>query len=571
MITRISIKNFKKLEDISFDLGQSVVIIGPNNSGKSTIFQALSLWETGVTLFLQAAQKSDLNKGGAVTINRRDLLNSPIADARFLWRNKKVTQQRDKGLGQVHIPLEITVNGQTNGKDWICKTELTFSNAESLTCRITEGLKEIKDVFKTGNGIRFRFLQPMSGLSSAEDKLTQGSIDRKLGEGKTAEVLRNICYEILYPEAKPLIPTDGEENWKRFIGHLKKAFGVILHKPEFIRATGIIQLEYTENGIRYDVSSGGRGFLQTLLLLAYMYANPGTIMLLDEPDAHLEVIRQREIFKLLSTVAEEVGSQIMIASHSEVVLDEAVETSKIIALIEQKVVEVNSSKIATHIRRSLIEFGWDKYYLARLRGHILFLEGSSDLDILKAFAQKLSHPVEPLLHNANVQYVGTNTPHLAIRTFDTFKEVFPKLKGIALFDRLDNQQQSKHQLKVLCWQKRELENYFAKPKLLLRYASELASLRHRDKQGHELEKAMDEVIKDITAPAYLRDLNDLWWSDEKLTDNWLNKIIPQFYEKVGLPQSIWKRDYHEIISQMKPSEIDPEIKEKLDALLPILS
>jgi len=570
MLTRLSIKNFKKLGDISFDLAQSVVIIGPNNSGKSTIFQALSLWETGVTLFLQAAQKSDLNKGGTVTINRRDLLNSPIADARFLWRNKKVTQQRDNGPGQVHIPLEIAIHGQSNGKDWVCKAEFTFSNTESLTCRITEGLEDVRRLFEEGNGIRFRFLQPMSGLSSAEDKLTSGSIDRKLGEGKTAEVLRNICYEILYPETQALATTDPEANWSRFTQHLKTAFGVTLHKPEFIRATGIIQLEYTENGIRYDVSSGGRGFLQTLLLLAYMYANPGTIMLLDEPDAHLEVIRQREIFKLLNTVADEVGSQMMIASHSEVVLNEAVENVKVVALIENTIVDINTKGSKDNLRKALTEIGWEKYYLARLRGHALYLEGSTDLDMLKAFAQKMQHPVAPFLFQANVEYVGTNVPHHAVRNFEAFKEFFPALKGIALFDRIPDFKPNPR-LDILCWQKREIENYFAKPEYLLRYARILASLRHRDKRADDLEKAMDEVIKDITAPAYLRNLNDAWWSDEKLTDNWLDKIIPQFYEKVGLPQAIWKRDYHEIIAAMRPEEIDPEVKEKLDALLPILS
>lgn len=83
MVTRITISNFKKLESISFPLSQSVVVIGPNNSGKSTIFQALCLWEIGVVNYLQAKQKGDLNRKDSITINRKDLVNSPIADARF--------------------------------------------------------------------------------------------------------------------------------------------------------------------------------------------------------------------------------------------------------------------------------------------------------------------------------------------------------------------------------------------------------------------------------------------------------------------------------------------------------
>jgi predicted ATPase len=64
-----------------------------------------------------------------------------------------------------------------------------------------------------------------------------------------------------------------------------------------------------------------------------MYAKPGNVFLLDEPDAHLEVIRQREVFQRINEVASETNSQLLIASHSEVVLDEAAEASEVIALI----------------------------------------------------------------------------------------------------------------------------------------------------------------------------------------------------------------------------------------------
>ncbi|MDR2473628.1 MAG: AAA family ATPase [Tannerella sp.] len=70
MLTKIKIENFKKLECISFPLSSSVVIIGPNNSGKSTVFQALCLWEIGARSFISAYRKNDLNRQGAVTINR---------------------------------------------------------------------------------------------------------------------------------------------------------------------------------------------------------------------------------------------------------------------------------------------------------------------------------------------------------------------------------------------------------------------------------------------------------------------------------------------------------------------
>ncbi len=214
MLTKVTIENFKKLDKVSFPMGQSVVLIGPNNSGKTTVFQALSLWEIGVTSFLRAKYKNDMNSGGGVTINRRDLVNSPISDARFLWRNQKILQKQNNGK-QEHIKLSVELEGENRGKKWVCKAEFVLSNAESISCRVVSGEKEMADLFNAGQDVRFGFLQPMSGITSTEDKLTIGSIDRKLGEGRTAEVMRNICHEILYPETPKSPGYDGEANWKK--------------------------------------------------------------------------------------------------------------------------------------------------------------------------------------------------------------------------------------------------------------------------------------------------------------------------------------------------------------------
>jgi ABC-type multidrug transport system ATPase subunit len=230
-------------------------------------------------------------------------------------------------------------------------------------------------LFNKDKAIRFGFLQAMSGISTTEDKLTRGAIERRLGEGKTAEVLRNICYEILYPEIPRGKDYNPEVSWDKLKTIIKSMFGVDLHKPEYIKSLGVVKFEFIENKITYDISSGGRGFLQTLLLFAYMLANPNTVLLLDEPDAHLEVIRQREAFQRIREMAQETGSQIIIASHSETVLDEAADISTVIALIENQAVMLNvstKSQSINYIRRALTEIGWEKYYLAKIKGHVLY-------------------------------------------------------------------------------------------------------------------------------------------------------------------------------------------------------
>jgi len=537
MITKVLINNFKKLENVKFPLSQSLVIVGPNNSGKSTIFQALCLWEIGVVNYLLAQKKNDLDRKGFVVINRKDLLNSPISDARFLWRNKKVTEHLENKTN--HVKLEIELQGENDGVKWNCRVEFAFTNAESFTSRVISGIREMTELYKNGHGIHFGFLQPMSGISTIEDKLQQRAINRRLGEGKTAEVLRNICFEVLYPETNIL---NSEENWQKLCKAINSMFGAKLQKPEYIKLNGTILLEYIENNITYDISSGGRGFQQTLLLLAYMLACPNTVMLLDEPDAHLEVIRQRQAFQLISKLCNENNTQIIIASHSEVVLDEAADASKVIALIENKAIELNiatKTESLPHIRKALSEIGWKKHYLARPKKHVLYLEGSTELEMLCTISNRLSYKVEPLLKLANVQYTGDNVPNTAVQNFKSLKEFFPDLKGLTLSDKIDKNIEGTKALQVVHWKRRELENYFATPEILLKHTS-LMHVKHNNFESKQLRKIMQDCIELCTLPSYLNDLNHNWWKEAKLSSDWLDLIFPEFYKRLSLPQDFYK-------------------------------
>ena len=48
MLTKLKIKNFKRFGGVEVELGNPVVFVGPNNSGKTSAMQALSLWNVGV-------------------------------------------------------------------------------------------------------------------------------------------------------------------------------------------------------------------------------------------------------------------------------------------------------------------------------------------------------------------------------------------------------------------------------------------------------------------------------------------------------------------------------------------
>jgi ABC-type cobalamin/Fe3+-siderophores transport system ATPase subunit len=570
MITKITINNFKKIEHISFDLSSPLVLIGPNNSGKTSILQAITLWETGLKKW--ANQKST-QKSKTITINRKDLISLPIPSAKLLWHNLK-THDAKKVAGKQdtkNVYLDIIIEGNNDGKNWSAAFEFNYANEESLYCRpLRKGdeNKERYEISPESYKTRVAYLQPMSGLASSEDRLTAGSIDRKIGEGKTADVIRNISYQLLHPERAIDAATDQEikGRWDKIASIIKDKFGILIQEPTFNPENGLLEMKYIESGISYDLSSAGRGFQQTLLLLCFLYSNPGKIVLLDEPDAHLEVLRQKEIYHLISEITRSLGSQLIIASHSEIVLNQAAsKDDDIIAILESSAIKLNDQRVRDNFKKSLTDFGWDKYYLARLKKHCIYLEGTTDALNLETFARKLNHPTANLIGEANIDPVETNLPKEAFKRFQAIKLIDPEIKGLCLFDRIDRESNPDDPLTVLQWRKRELENYFCKPEILLRWA---------DSKAHSLftgnyREIMENCIRDLTAPQFFNDPNAEWWDNEKLGD-WAEMILKEFSKRTNQPMVLRKGTFYELIAFLKIEEIDLEITEKLDAIYQVI-
>ena len=332
MLTNLRVKNFKRLGDVEIELGKTVVFVGPNNSGKTTALQALALWEIGLRKWLEKRSAKDTpEKRPGVTINRRDLIAVPVPDANLLWTDLHVRalhRNDDKHVTR-NIRIEILVSGVTDGSGWDCGFEFDFANSESFYCRplrIKEEPQLVRmPVPKETAPVRVAFLPPMSGMAATEDRLQDGAVNVRIGEGRTAEVLRNLCYQIYMAEDK--------NTWNALILQIKNLFGVTLNPPEFIGVTGQITMSYREHGAELDLGSSGRGLQQTLLLLAHLYTHPRTVLLLDEPDAHLEILRQRQIYQLLTQTADSQGCQVIVASHSEVLLNEAADRDIVVAFV----------------------------------------------------------------------------------------------------------------------------------------------------------------------------------------------------------------------------------------------
>ena len=389
---------------LTLRLGKAVVLIGPNNSGKTTALQALALWDIGLKRWNEKRQeKNSPEERPGVAINRRDLISIPVPDANLLWRGLHVRDVRraDGKQRTKNIRIAITVDGVTEGRPWACGLEFDYANEESFYCRPLR-LDDDKSpkrmpIPPDASSVQVAFLPPMSGLADREFIKQPGEIGVLIGQGQTAQVLRNLCYEI-YSQA------DSGKTWRELTTHIHNLFGAALEPPAFIKERSEITMAYVENEDRpLDLSSSGRGLQQTLLLLAHLYANPGTVLLLDEPDAHLEVLRQRQIYQLLTEVADKQGSQIIAASHSEVVLNEAADRDIVIAFVGRP---HRISDRGSQVIKSLTDLGFDQYYQAEQTGWVLYLEGSTDFAILRAFATTLGHKALIYFERPFVHYVA---------------------------------------------------------------------------------------------------------------------------------------------------------------------
>lgn len=565
MLTRLTVRNFKRFEEVVIDLDSPVLFIGPNNSGKTTALQALALWSLGIQRWNEKRSEESPEKRPGVAIGRRDLVTAPGPDAKHLWRNLRVRNvRRVNGKQRTdNIRIEILVEGDTGGSPWIAGLEFDYANEESFYCRPLRrhgGRDDRMPVPDAAAFVRVAYLPPMSGLAANELRIEPGGVNVRIGEGRTAEVLRNLCFRIHQERPK---------EWQRLVSNVECLFGVRFDEPRHIPARGEISMSYVEAGIRLDLSASGRGLQQTTLLLAHLALNPNALLLLDEPDAHLEILRQRDIYELLTQTAKEAGSQIVAASHSEVLLHEAAGRDAVIAFVGKP------HRIAdrgSQVLKALRNIGYADYEQARHAGFVMYVEGTTDLSSLRALAERVGHEAaRQALDAAFVRAVG-NQPMKALDHFYGLREALPRLRGCALFDRLPEGLPDMGGIPAATWMRREIENYFSSERTLLAWAEETEasgdapSLFARG-DGERRQEAMAEAIRRVRdAARVLRPGQDPISHDAKASADFLEPAFHEFYSIVGGSNRMRKKRFHELAPHIPDEDLDPEIEEKLDLI-----
>ena len=559
-IDRVKVRYFKQFEDCVFDLSDHVILAGPNNSGKTTLLQAVAVWHLALQKWLaERGPSSKAKKRAGIPVTRSDFTALPLREMNLLWTDTSVSLKKDDaefekpGFPRV---MAITLECQAEGNRWDFTFEFRHQSREQIYVKPSESnVDEVPDSVKD---LRVVHVPPFSGIGAEETHYDRPYQDRLIGQGKAGDILRNLLLEIHQQ--------DDKTKWKTLCEEIEQIFRYRLLPPEY-EGKPFILCDYLpgvpkskgRDGLhRLDIASAGSGFHQVLLLLGFFYARPASILLLDEPDAHLHVILQKQIYDRLRRIAEDNSCQLIIATHSEVLIDNT-SPEMILSFYEEPHRLITDTE-RDQVREALKRLTSMDILLADRAPGALYLEGGTDFNLLKAWAGVLDHPLRkwfdetPFWHSNQ----GRN-PQEARGHLFALRAVEPNMKGFLLLDgdnrNLPDREVAADGLVVGRWNRYEAESYLLHPEALRRFI---------EMRGAWL--MAQQYLEDQLPPAVLRSpLED----HEYLLNTPASKVLlPELFRAAGV--SISKQEYYRVAEQMKPEEIAPEINQMLDAIREVI-
>lgn len=321
-ISAIRIKNFKKIFDTRIELGSITYLVGGNNSGKSSVLQAIHTAVSCAQVSQEFKQK---------VIAEASLRYSPIADFALLGHNSRYTNSKAGSRGNVEfegspsnstesVTYSIEMYKGKNHNNVGVERSGHFNGFGQIIC----DPKKLFSVYVPG----------LSGVPHREEMSGYAAVFRKAASGDANLVFRNIIR--LLDERNKL----GE--LERLVSEVLKSdihFQVDFNSERDLYVE--VKLAAGENPVADDfrpVDLWGTGLLQITQIFAYVLLFKPALLLVDEPDSHIHPSRQKNLGLALERVSKEFHCKVIISTHSRHLVTSASESVKVVWMKDGRVV-----------------------------------------------------------------------------------------------------------------------------------------------------------------------------------------------------------------------------------------
>ncbi len=500
MITQLVLHNFKRISEQTYEFDHFDLLVGRNNSGKSTVLQALAIWQFCLDEFRRAKRREPKS----IQIILPNFTVLPVPQFNLLW--KECTERhypiQNGTKKQERILIEIKVTWIAhNGKSYTFAVNLRYASPQTLYAIPADGWKTFQALEKNQLWPIIVYVPPFSGLEDSEEWRDEAPLRKQVGKAQPGSVLRNLLLRVW--EAN-------QQDWQEIQQVIKDFFSVELKPPQYEKGVDTkITCEYKQGKKYYDIIAAGSGFHQTLTLLAFLYGYQPTSILLDEPDAHLHVNLQRvvlEYFKFFQDKSHQKKVQFLIATHAEEFI-KGVEVSQIISFRGSSFSSKNlnlelsfapqSIQTTPAILTAMAEVSNLEITQLLDSPMMLYVEGEDDERLLRCWAKILN--TKESISKVCFHIMGGGTKKQmkdnADRHFAGVKQIIPHVKRLVVFD-YDNEDayHPPPDNPVLHeWQRKNIDNYLLVPDTWIRAAKEKI-------QGNEkVFKAIKEQIEDFFA------------------------------------------------------------------------
>ena len=308
MISRVRVSGFKKVKDEIFELDRINIFVGANNSGKSSVLQAIQ-FAIGTAQTASRVPRIT-KKGGKESFSAETgaFLYLPLRELEALIHDKNLTQSTG---ADIYFFSDSKV-----ADDTIISIKRGKNRNLSITMKSSSLLDKLKDSQKP----YCVYTPGLSGISLSEEFKTKAVVLKSATRGDSNLYLRNVLW---------LLKGDESDKWEKFSESVRAFFPDYevnvqfdSEKDEIIDAH--IETK-TEDGsdITLPIDAIGTSALQILQILSYVYYFEPPMLILDEPDTHLHPNNQRRLISLLNDISLKTGMQVLIATHSRHIIDEA--------------------------------------------------------------------------------------------------------------------------------------------------------------------------------------------------------------------------------------------------------